>query len=462
MKLIPNVEQLTMKPKCLDPYLYKFGLKKNLGSRVETTRSSSNRKLNRYIAYQRKRLLKLSRTDNEQFWKLNDHLVRSSKAFRMLGLINVRPNWYKDYSWKEIQKELKTLNGICYRPKSTYEIRRTGIPKPDGGTRFINDPGIAWRIYLWIENHIAGYWFNERVSPKQHGHRPGKGSVTCWKDIMARVDKYPYIYEFDYTKFHDRIDRHLLMRSLQFMGVSDERVRKYLNLMSPWIRGFDEKDSARMTIALPEWRASDRNRAHRATVYNHFAKGVVQGNNLAGFIGLSALEYLRVYENSMGEYIGYADDGILFLKDPKGLEEFKKKLGDETGIELKESKSGWVKYENEWKKDLRFVGIRLHGPKRELYANTHSGKTWKMEWHQLEETLREHPWILKNEDTSPNTRSPYYKVKTLNFDNGGKYLGYLFSKIWSEHSWMEAEQLADKSLRYLKQSLIGEVGISKK
>lgn len=452
-KYLPNIEGLKMKEKVLDPYLYKFGLEKNLGNRFEGEMSSKNKRLNRYLRYQERRLNLLSSNNDPKFWSLVNHILRTSKALRMLALMNVKPNWYKECREEDIKYELKKLNHICNRPPLTYEVTRTGIPKPDGGTRFINNPGIAWRCYLWMMNYLIGFWINPRINPEQHGHRPGKGSITCWKSIKSRVEEYPYIYEFDYKKFHDRIDRMTLMSALFAADIPEEWVEKLINLQSPYVRGLDPKDPMRQAAGIPDssngWKTTEE--AREFGLYNHFCKGVVQGSNIAGYMGLLVLEYLKVYENSHGEYIGYADDGLLFLRSPEGVKEWESKLKTEmTGIEKKEEKSGWVKYDGRWLKPLKFVGMKFEGNTNEMYAFTHSGKYHKMEWKELEGLKRN---LTRDPDAVDSPKTVGTKFKVLNFDNGQKYLGYLFSKIWSDSPYENTLLFANKVVRTVKGSI---------
>ena len=436
---IPNVSKFLIGRKLLDPFLYKFGLVK-ASERERIYEKGNNNKINRYLRYQDKRIRKMASENDPRFWELIEVLRKSSKAYRLLALMNVRPLWYKDMNWKSLVRCLRRLNGICYRQRDCFRITRTAIPKPDGTKRFINNPGVSWRMYLWMLNHFVGVWINRRINESQHGHRPGKGSVTCWKEILDSIDHYEYIYEFDFKKFHDRISRRILVKALRSMDLPDKWLKRLVNLQSPYVLERDSEDEA-------------VDRQFKDYAINHFAQGVVQGSNLAAFIGLAVLEELKVYDVPNGKYIGYADDGLLLLNDPKEVERWKERLNTrESGVELKESKSGFVKFEGKWIKDLEFVGARYVGEERSLYANTHSGKTWKYEWEEKEDflsDLKENPGLFKSDKSAkPWISAP----KTLNADNGRKFLGFLMSKIWSDSPYESFEQLADRSLRIKKGS----------
>lgn len=72
----------------------------------------------------------------------------------------------------------------------------------------------------------------------------------------------------------------------------------------------------------------------------HYYRGVIQGSNIAAYLGLLVLEDLGVYNLEKGKYIGYADDGLLFSNDEGVVEEWKSKLGGLSGVEPKPEKSG--------------------------------------------------------------------------------------------------------------------------
>ncbi|KAL0582307.1 hypothetical protein ABG067_007834, partial [Albugo candida] len=188
-----------------DQFLLQYGIKKVVRDGPPSFEKGLNRKLERYLAKQQFRLKRL-RGDPIKFWKLSSLLLLRSKAFRLLGLRNVRPNWFKDQEMKTVIKWLTELDRICKNEPQSFEVTRTPIPKPDGGTRYINDPGVPNRIYLWMLNMFMHYWLEERLNVNQHGHRKGRGTLSAWKAIGELLHK-KFIYEFDYKKFHDQIDR---------------------------------------------------------------------------------------------------------------------------------------------------------------------------------------------------------------------------------------------------------------
>lgn len=377
--------------------------------------SAPNNHVNSNLRRIELRLKRLAKENPKNFWALASLLLKKSKSLRMLALRNVKPNWYKDTSLNKIVRTMRKLNGICRRPRATMEIKRTGIPKEDGTTRFINAPSLENRLYLWMCNYFLAIFLEGRLSEHQHGHRHGRGVSTAWKEILTNWDKYMCVMEFDFKGFHDEIRRHFLVKSLTNLGVSEEWTIKIGNLCSSYVRNTDPEDPMRRWVARDEWQ------------YHHFWKGVVQGMNLAGLCGLAVLEELGVYDMKDGKYIGYADDGVLMTNNPQALDELRGKLRTkESGVQLKEAKCGYVKMFGVLEKPLKFTGVSFDG--EFLSAKTRSGKSWRTKW-EGENTLLPPNDVIRDYEKRTGIKKPMSKIWRL--DNNLEYLGNLFALLWS-------------------------------
>jgi len=92
------------------------------------------------------------------------------------------------------------------------------------------------------------YFVTHRLYENQHGHRTGKGTVSAWKVILKEVITSKYIYEFDYMKFHDLIDRRSLANALVRFGIPIYVARTLIHLSSPYVRGADPDDPMRLDM----------------------------------------------------------------------------------------------------------------------------------------------------------------------------------------------------------------------
>lgn len=445
---LPNVSLVGLGKKIgMDPFLHLYqGIDKIVRKGgMWSRRLTEDRKVERYIYWQQRRLAKYQaegRTD--AFWSLALRLLKRSKAFRLVALRNVRPNWYRHDEWHKVEKWMRKLNEICYRPAATFEIHRRAIPKEDGSLRWINDPGVPWRMYLWMWNLMLNYWLNPLLNENQHGHRAGKGALTAWRVILKEVLKAENIYEFDFAKFHDSINRAFLTDALLMRGVPKDVTKTLMHLSSPYAIGHDDRDKIR--VKVDGWN------------YHHYYRGVVQGSNIAALLGLVALEELGVYDLEAGKYLGYADDGILY-GGPGIRDELVHKLESRSGVKIKESKSGWVKRDGVWLKDLKFLGIRYSGIEDLMYAQTRSGKSDVMLWHKKENVTTEE-WERAAKYIHPGEGSAglgWAATKTLTHRNGFPYLGMMMSYIWQGKEkgyarWQANEKLFE--VRFVKGSLL--------
>jgi hypothetical protein len=214
-----------------------------------------NTSVNRQLTIMVRRLrYMVAENRNEHYWKFASLMLKKSKSLRLLAIRNVRPNWYKDLSMKDLIGTLHALNGMCYRPKKTYEIFRTAIPKDDGKKRFINAPKLDVRLYLWMMNFFLGIFLENKLNPRQFGHRHGRGAADAWREILKHQYGYKYIYEFDFKGFHDEIRRHFLVKSLTNLGISEEWTIKIGNMCSAYVKHVDVNDPFRDYVARPQYK----------------------------------------------------------------------------------------------------------------------------------------------------------------------------------------------------------------
>src|SRR5208337_1178901 len=117
---------------------------------------------------------------------------------------------------------LLTVDRICRNQGGFPTCQEILLKKPDGGVRIITAPKRGWRIYAWIVNAIIGLYYETKISMHQHGHRKGRGVGTAWHDVLNRILTKKFIYEFDFMKFHDAIERNFLQECMEKDGVSQE------------------------------------------------------------------------------------------------------------------------------------------------------------------------------------------------------------------------------------------------
>ncbi len=89
-----------------------------------------NKKMNRYIGYQVLALNK-ARHNPEAFWKLVEHIMRSSDAFQILALNHCWPQWQRHKKWNDVLDAVEEYRGIVAKP-DRISFHRKYIEKGGG------------------------------------------------------------------------------------------------------------------------------------------------------------------------------------------------------------------------------------------------------------------------------------------------------------------------------------------
>jgi len=307
-------------------------------------------KLNKYIFKQKARLeLMVKNKDYSGFWRLYRRLMKRSICLHLLALHKVLPNWYKETSWAEIQRVLVESWKLCSLEATEYSVRQVEIPKPDGSVRRLSVPSKEWRILLWKVNLGIHIFSNKRLSKDQHGHRAGKGVMSCWFEILRKFGKYTNIFEFDFAAFHPSLKFSAIREALRAFDYPQEVVDWIIKLNDPGVL-LSDGSSKKLGVGVP------------------------QGVAFSALLGMLVLKNIGVYEGRKDVRADFADDGVRASIDP-GCKERLEALLDSgnTGVSLKEKKCAWIRKEGVDKKPLHFLGCEFDFVSKTFSAKTRSG-----------------------------------------------------------------------------------------
>lgn len=173
---------------------------------METGLSDNLLRTNNYRVRMWGKLAKLrERKDKEKFEKLARMLWKSSWAFRISLIDQVLPKYYEipERNWKKIWEDLMEIRRWDI---PAFTFRRVNIPKPDGSTRPLAVPNVAWRIKSKYMLLITELWIGkEGYAEHQFGAIPGKGTTEAWNYTWERIIPQKCIMEFDLAKCFDSI-----------------------------------------------------------------------------------------------------------------------------------------------------------------------------------------------------------------------------------------------------------------
>lgn len=422
-----------------------------------------NRRMNRYFEYMIRRLV--SQTGNPKvFWNIADRLNKRSAVWFVVHLNKVLPGWYRWLPSYYAPKLWKEMLALVTRDKGKVNYRRVYIPKVTTNLkdwvissrqqwRPLGVPIFPWRVYLAMLNSILVIYLEQFWQKQQHGYFPQKGTLTCWREILKKIEKSPTVYEFDLKSFFPSVEIQNLSRVLREYKIPSEWVKYFetLNMSLPKLpRDIIEDDTEikeRIEIQeMWEWREHIRLilkdslilenenpkretkheywefkpvREELAAVYdkdNIFVgspTGLPQGGGISPCLSVQVLK--PIFDNN--DAIMYADDGIIFHEPVLENPAYRA-----AGIHFNYEKSGYIKKNGIWLKNLKFCGL-VYDREGNLWSETRSGKYLKIDKTKLDKIVYASEWYAWE---GTNKRS-YTWLEALDSRLGGFIQAALYS-----------------------------------
>lgn len=409
-KRIPSVEKFDLTSTVLNSLLRKVGLKRKLPRKAITKVNWDTYDLNKYLAQQINRLLKLRNAGRmKEYWKIVMHLLRDSEAFRISAFNRVFPSWYRTMPLHRVYSLNKGIHRILTTWDDSLTYHRVYIAK-DGKDQYrpLGVPSDSWRVVMHMWNNFLTMAIRPELEKFNHGFMPGRGTTTAWKELIERVLDKKYIYEFDLKQFFSGVSHIKVLETLQKLEVPDKGIdwlcavnTTLVNL--PKTELLDEsleKDSWYNTYeALRSWGDIMEEELNMTNILEEMAKkeghsdvyemakyfhdvvwkgaeggklrGLPQGLNTSPILSISTLiDWYKELKNRNIELLMYADDGLMYSNEP--FDPYFDPL-----VIKHEDKSGWVKLDGTWQKELIYLGLKYNQTTDELEGNTRRGSRLK-------------------------------------------------------------------------------------
>lgn len=493
---LPNCQDFQIKLHGWNPILKFFNLKKKITPTIEIE-PYINGKMNRYMEHQVLRLKKL-RAQPRLYWKLSKFLISKSHVFRIAAWHHVFPNWHRNLPLKQvliINNQVNSLIKKWEKLEIKLEYSRVLIPKGTSDVRPLGVPKAKWRILLHMWNNFLTWYITPRLLSTQHGFIPTRGCLTAWKDLFQkRIIESKYIYECDLKQFFPSVDIKSISKQLQEWKIPDSIIveLEQLNISTPsypavgllpefenWFydwcaksgenlrmdsmklieKGWDVWSRSHTDDGLPILRVEDLEAMFNLREYKYppykiidqlfinpippdleySYQGVPQGSPTSPILSITTLKDFLSQQPS----ISYADDPIFYGNKP-----FEIKDEPNKGINLHETKSGWVKYNGKWLKPLKYLGMEYDGTT--LRAHTRRGSALEV-GSNIKQAIRSiRQYEQKNYTGMINTMSNSRSASLVSWQEifSSKLIGYIQSRLY-QGDWELKDLHQDFNLSYI-------------
>jgi len=215
------------------------------------------------------------------------------------GVDGMKTSQLRGYLRRHWDKIKADLLGGRHKP---LPVRRTEIPKDNGGIRLLGIPTVLDRLIQQAMAQVLSMIWDHTFSDHSYGFRPGRSQHQAIEQAKRHVeDGYTYVVDIDLSKFFDEVNHDRLMSRLA-TRIQDKRVlkliRAYLN----------------SGILVGECLVETE-------------KGTPQGGPLSPLLSNIVLDELDKELEKRGlRFVRYADDVVIHVRSPKAAERVKQSV----------------------------------------------------------------------------------------------------------------------------------------
>jgi group II intron reverse transcriptase/maturase len=185
------------------------------------------------------------------------------------------------------------LDAGLYQPSP---VKRTTIPKPEGGERALGIPTVLDRFIQQAMLQVLSEVFEPTFSDHSYGFRPNRNAQQAVQAARSYIEEgYTWVVDIDLAQFFDTVNHDRLMARLK-QTISDKRV---LRLVNAYLKAGVMEDGV-VTVST---------------------EGTPQGGPLSPLLSNIVLTELdRKLEERGHHFVRYADDCNIYVRSQSAAE----------------------------------------------------------------------------------------------------------------------------------------------
>ena len=151
------------------------------------------------------------------------------------GVDGVAIDVFVENEARNMRRIKNRLKGSEYRFK---RLRRSVLPKPNGGERILGIPTVGDRVVLQAMRFVLEPYFEPLMCNGSHAYRASRGAQTAIAQVQnALQSKQHFVIETDVKKFFDSISHEILIQQVKSIVptvASSELLRNSLRMSDHW------------------------------------------------------------------------------------------------------------------------------------------------------------------------------------------------------------------------------------
>jgi len=267
--------------------------------------------------------------ENKVFWSLAREIMLRNESYMIRHFLKLDIKLFRERKISEIRKIIIEARHKILSGSLKIELKRKWLQAPAPKCRSLTIPSIVDRLIASMWTEILELYLKGSIDPSNHGYQEGRGTKTALEDLLTKHKDYPIIYEFDLANFFPSVNHKILEEILRKYGLPQYMIIYFLLPLQ-------QKPKLDLNLEVIDYETGAETIRFKSIYEKINYKGesnyvLNKGRNVGvpmglGYSPLLAMlvlcEVLSEWKDPTNNYVTYADDGLLFMKNKEDIERF--------------------------------------------------------------------------------------------------------------------------------------------